>query len=81
MQRPLRAFSRHRNSERTLPSVKFSSRQNDDPVVSRRVILDQLADNVATQRTDAEDGEDLEGDEVWIGGAPTGVSLGVFSPC
>jgi len=43
----LQAFSRYKK-ERSSPSVKFGGRQNDDPVVPRRVVLDELTDDVAT---------------------------------
>ena len=63
-----------------LPSVKFSGRQNDDPVVSRRVVPDELADDISTQRSGAEDGKDFEGDDDWIGCVPPEIDGGVFFP-
>ena len=47
----------------------------------RRVVPDQLTDDVTTQRTGTEDGKDFEGDDGRIGRAPTEVGLCVFSPC
>jgi len=49
--------------------------------VPRRIVPDELADDVATQRPSTEDGEDFEGDDGWIGNAPTRIDGGVFPPC
>ena len=47
----------------------------------RRVVPDELANDVAAKWPGAEDGEDSEGDDGWIGCAQTEVGFGVFSPC
>jgi len=56
-------YARFRDQERASPSVKFSSRQNDNPEVPRAVVPDELTDGVATQRSGDDDHEDFEGDD------------------
>ena len=44
-----------------LPSVQLRSTQYDDPVVTRRVILDDLVQNVAAKWSSTEDGQYFKG--------------------
>jgi len=62
------------------PSIKFSSRQNNDPEVPRGVVADKLADDVTAQRPSAENSEDFNRDDDWICQAPTEIDVCVFFP-
>jgi hypothetical protein len=64
----------------TPPSIEFSSRKNNDPEMSRGIIPDELADNVTTQRSRPEDGEEFNRDNDWVGRAPTEINARVFFP-
>ena len=66
---------------RNLPSVQLGRTEYDDPVVPRRVIINELFDNVAAQGSSAQDGQKFEGDDGGIGNAPSEIGTCVFFPC
>lgn len=79
--RSLLADSRCKSEGRILPSIEFSGRDNDDPVMPRRVVFDELADNITTQRSHTEDGEEFKRDDGGIGRAPAEINVCVIFPC
>lgn len=63
------------------PSIDLGCRKDDNPVVTSRIVLDKLIEDVAAEGTSAEDGEKLEGDYGGVGVSPASVGFGVFFPC
>ena len=58
-------------------AVELGGGEDDDPVVARGVVARELGEDVAGEGAGAEDGEELEGDDGGVGGAPAGVGEGV----
>ena len=69
-----------RGSANNSPSIKLGGREDDDPVVTCRVILDELVEDVAREGPGTEDSEELKGDDRWVGDSPASVGFGILSP-
>ena len=64
-----------------LPAIYFRSTQDNDPVVPRRVALDELSQDITTQRSSTEHGQNFERYHAGVRDAPTCIRTGIFSPC
>lgn len=76
----IRGASQPLRAERHPPTIQLCRAQDNDPVVSSRVLAGELVEDEAAQRACAEHGEDLERDDGRVGEAPAEVCARVFFP-
>ena len=65
---------------RYVPAVYLGSAENDDPVMTRRVILDELLQDVEAHGAHPKHSEELEGHDGRVGYTPAEVRSRVFFP-
>jgi len=64
---PMPQFALGRSLEnKNLPSVQFRGTQYDNPVMTRRVILDNLAQNITAKWSSTKDSQQFKGYDRWV---------------
>lgn len=63
-----------------LPSVQLRGTQYDDPVMTGRIVLDNLVENIAAKRSSTEDGQYFKRYDRWVRNTPAGVCQGILLP-
>lgn len=79
--RPILERIRAKDDEGTLPPVELNGRQDNNPKMSRRVVSNELVDDITTQGCGTEDGGDFDRDDNGIGNTPTRIHVCIISPC
>lgn len=64
-----------------VPSVELTRAEHDDPIMPRGIALHDLIHDEGGHGACNENGEQLEGDDGWVGRAPACVRSSVFTPC
>ncbi len=72
--------NRSTSDVRKLPSVQLGRAEYDDPIVPRRVIINELFEDIAAQGCNAQDGQQFKGNYGGIGNAPSEIGTCVFFP-
>ncbi len=72
---------RKNTSCRCSPAIQLCSTQHHNPIVPRRVVRNQLLEDVAAHWAGAQNGEEFQGDHSGVRHSPSEVGSGILSPC
>ena len=67
-------------SDSDIPAVELSSAEDNDPVMSCRIIPDDLVDDKETHGASSEHRQDLERDNSRVGESPAGIGTRILFP-